>query len=83
MGHTILIKKKVFKLVMTKQYDSLKKGSISQAKSAQQGELHTFIQLSELQTVNIYTNSWYAFGFIHDFGMSWGKEIFLYSLRPQ
>lgn len=55
-------------------------GSLPHNTSAQQAELHALTQacvLAANHSVNIYTDSRYAFGVVHDFGFLWKQRGFL------
>lgn len=57
-------------------------GALSSETSAQQDELITLTKACELannKTANIYTDSRYAFGTVHDFRAGWQQRGFLMS----
>ena len=62
--------------------DIIESSYLPEPKLAEQAELIALIracQLSKDQIANIYTDSRYAFGVAHDFGMLWKERGFLTS----
>lgn len=73
MGHSVKNEKGNFqaRYVVTTQYELHERGNFPQAKLAQQTELHDLTRahhLSKGQTINMHTDSHYAFGVVHHLG---------------
>lgn len=71
---------------VTAQYELLERGLLPQFQTAQPAELHALTwacQLSRANSVNIYTDSRSAFGWVPDFGMLWKQRGLLTSDRTQ
>lgn len=65
---------------VTSDTDVLAKGSMAPGTSAQQAELKALIEACKLaqdKTANIYTDSRYGFGIVHDFGQLWRQRGFM------
>lgn len=61
-------------------FDIIEAATLPLATSAQQAELYSLTWariLAKGKTVNIYTDSTYAFGLVYDFGMLWKQCSFL------
>lgn len=65
---------------VTSDTEVLAKGSMPPGTSAQQAELKALIEACKLaqdKTANIYTDSRYGFGVVHDFGQLWRQRGFM------
>uniref|UniRef100_UPI00398EE68E ribonuclease H-like n=1 Tax=Pristiophorus japonicus TaxID=55135 RepID=UPI00398EE68E len=66
--------------VVNEHLDVERSGRIDGSLSAQVAELVALteaLKLAEGKTVNIYTNSRYAFGVVHDYMTAWGRRDFI------
>uniref|UniRef100_UPI00398EF7C7 uncharacterized protein isoform X1 n=1 Tax=Pristiophorus japonicus TaxID=55135 RepID=UPI00398EF7C7 len=65
---------------VTTLYEVVAKGCLPSGTSAQQAELRALSEacrIAEGQTANVYTDSRYAFGVAHKFGLLWRKRGFI------
>lgn len=63
---------------ITTPFEVMEAAPLSAVTSAQQADLCALTQActsARKKTANIYTDSYYAFGCIHDFGMLWKQKI--------
>ncbi|KAL2102074.1 hypothetical protein ACEWY4_003835 [Coilia grayii] len=65
---------------VTSDFEVMKSASMAPGTSAQQAELKALAEACKLadgKTANIYTDSRYAFGIAHDFGLLWRQRGFM------
>lgn len=72
----------VLDVLLLAPFEVIEAASLPLATSAQQAELYALTQaciLAKGKIVNIYTDSRYAIGVVHDFGILWKQRGFLTS----